>query len=425
MRIGYSFWGFLGTGVTDTPDGGPQPPHASHRRPASRRGHDIVFLQTDRDLPEAGDDSADRYTWDDGFPDIDVLFLEWRWPIPGRNTTAVRRARPHLRPAPAARAAQTTTRHDRGAHHRLGQGPHTAGRRPARARRPTSSSARPRCTQARARPPCCSPSPTPRWTPPTRCIWPAAPDTAAGLRRQPVRPRRRLRHLLRPGRRGHRHLVAGKWTRHGRWPHVRFIGRIPFDEVADSTAALATMLLLPDRYAASGQMTQRIFEAVLAGMPAADTLQASASASASPRPGSTSATATAAAHDHPAARHVGTDRARRADRRLPTRLDLFRLSRQLAVLDACWTPNLPEGVSVMTRPPPHWTDRTGSLARHGQDRDYRLRRLRQDLRGQPVRRAARAAADPPGRRYYDRDWNRCPGRVRRAAAPPRGRRRGG
>ncbi|MGW7657691.1 hypothetical protein ACWGJ7_38365, partial [Streptomyces tendae] len=48
MKIGYSFWGFLGNGVTDTPDGG-----RSHRRPfidaLSARGHNIVFLQADRD----------------------------------------------------------------------------------------------------------------------------------------------------------------------------------------------------------------------------------------------------------------------------------------------------------------------------------------------------------------------------------------
>ncbi|BFO15513.1 hypothetical protein SHKM778_19010 [Streptomyces sp. KM77-8] len=86
MKIGYSFWGFLGNGVTDTPDGG-----RSHRRPfidaLLARGHDIVFLQADRDRLEAGDDLGDAYTFDDGTPAIDALFLEWRWAIPGRNTT--------------------------------------------------------------------------------------------------------------------------------------------------------------------------------------------------------------------------------------------------------------------------------------------------------------------------------------------------
>ncbi|MFE0726134.1 hypothetical protein ACFW4O_24475 [Streptomyces mutabilis] len=84
MKIGYSFWGFLGNGVTDTPDGG-----RSHCRPFIdaflARGYDIVFLQADRDCLEARDDLGDAYTFDDGFPGIDVLFLEWRWAIPGRN----------------------------------------------------------------------------------------------------------------------------------------------------------------------------------------------------------------------------------------------------------------------------------------------------------------------------------------------------
>ena len=84
--IGYSFWGFLGPGITDTPDGG-----RSHRRPLvdamAARGHRLVFLQADRDRLEAGDDLGDRYIFDAGLPEFDVLFLEWRWPIPGRNTT--------------------------------------------------------------------------------------------------------------------------------------------------------------------------------------------------------------------------------------------------------------------------------------------------------------------------------------------------
>ncbi|WP_222844504.1 hypothetical protein [Saccharomonospora sp. CUA-673] len=86
LRIGYSFWGFLGSGVTDTPDGG-----RSHRRTLMdgliAAGHQVVFLQANRDLTEAGTDLRETYTWADGLPDIDVLVLEWRWPIPGRNTT--------------------------------------------------------------------------------------------------------------------------------------------------------------------------------------------------------------------------------------------------------------------------------------------------------------------------------------------------
>lgn len=86
MRIGYSFWGFLGPGITDTPDGG-----RSHRRTLIDgligTGHEVVFLQANRDLAEAGHDLTECYAWDGGLPRIDALFLEWRWPILGRNTT--------------------------------------------------------------------------------------------------------------------------------------------------------------------------------------------------------------------------------------------------------------------------------------------------------------------------------------------------
>jgi hypothetical protein len=47
----------------------------------------IVFLQANRDLSEADHDLRDRYAWDAGLPPIDALFLEWRWPVPGRSTT--------------------------------------------------------------------------------------------------------------------------------------------------------------------------------------------------------------------------------------------------------------------------------------------------------------------------------------------------
>lgn len=52
MRIGYSCWGFLGPGVTDTPDGA-----RSYRRPfldaLAAAGFEVVLLQVNRDLIEA------------------------------------------------------------------------------------------------------------------------------------------------------------------------------------------------------------------------------------------------------------------------------------------------------------------------------------------------------------------------------------
>ena len=63
-----------------------------------------------------------------------------------------------------------------------------------------------------------------------------------------------------------RHRVAGKWTRTASWPHVNFTGRCAFADVQTlHRSALATILLLPGRYERVGQMTQRLFEAVLAG----------------------------------------------------------------------------------------------------------------------------------------------------------------
>src|SRR6266568_7194729 len=86
MRIGYSMWGFLGGGIVDTPDGS-----RACRRPfidgLVLAGHEVVFLQANRDLDEGGLDLRGRYLWHQEFPDLDALILEWRWPLPGRNTT--------------------------------------------------------------------------------------------------------------------------------------------------------------------------------------------------------------------------------------------------------------------------------------------------------------------------------------------------
>jgi hypothetical protein len=85
MRIGYSFWGFIGPGIIETPDGA-----RYFRRTVLQSlvaDHEVVLLQRNRDLIEAGDDLTDEFTWDTGLPALDALFLEWRWPLPGRNTT--------------------------------------------------------------------------------------------------------------------------------------------------------------------------------------------------------------------------------------------------------------------------------------------------------------------------------------------------
>ena len=78
MKIGISYWGycqtFQGCGVANTPDG--------HRygRPVLiddllARGHEVYALQQRReDIPYPG------LIYDEGNPDLDALFIEWRWP---------------------------------------------------------------------------------------------------------------------------------------------------------------------------------------------------------------------------------------------------------------------------------------------------------------------------------------------------------
>jgi len=265
MRIGYSFWGFLGPGITDTPDGG-----RSHRRPfidaIRAAGHQVVFLQPNRDLAEAGDRAADRYPFDPGLPEIDVLFAEWRWPIPGRNTTTCG-ARGHT--CDLHRQADLLNHYT----HTLGTPtviwdkdlklPPTD---PLRQHHGVVVCEAALIPSARARP----------------LLFPLddalldeadAPVLTAQSRPLPLtyignqydRDQAFDRYFA-PAAAHLPHRVAGKWRDARRWPEVSFLGRVPFSEVSPMySESLATVLLLPERYAAVGQMTQRIFEAVLAG----------------------------------------------------------------------------------------------------------------------------------------------------------------
>ncbi|TDC81859.1 hypothetical protein [Actinomadura sp. 7K507] len=264
MRIGYSFWGFLGDGITDTPDGG-----RSHRRTLIdaliAAGHQIVFLQTDRDRTEAG--TGLPYTWEPaGFPEIDILILEWRWPIDGRNTTPC-----------------TTIGHTCDLHRQTellefytDQGLPTIVWDKDRQLRPDDP------LRTRQNVTVCEAAlhPSPGAVPLLFPVADTALDTAdpavltAGERgwtltyvgNQYDRDDCFERYFV-PAALAHpRYLVAGKWTDTTRWPHVRFIGRVPFSKVTELYGtSLTTILLLPDRHLHSGQMTQRLFEAVLAG----------------------------------------------------------------------------------------------------------------------------------------------------------------
>lgn len=265
MKIGYSFWGFLGAGVTDTPDGG-----RSHRRPLidalRARGHEIVFLQADRDRTEAADGLGGTYSFDSGYPDIDVLFLEWRWPIEGRNTTPCGAPGHTCDLHRQAELLQLYSRH---------------GRTPIviwdKDRQMSAGSPWRQTSGVRVCEAALDPTPGAH-----RLLFPVADallDTA-DARALAACPRpvalayvgnqydrdEAFDRFFAPAARLVTHKVAGKWPRTLRWPQVAFIGRVPFEQVHDIYAeTLATVLLLPARYEAAGQMTQRIFEAVLAG----------------------------------------------------------------------------------------------------------------------------------------------------------------
>ena len=108
MRIGYSAWGFVGEGVIDSPDGG-RITRALFLSRLIDKGYDVVWLQKNRDLDQydkplfCKKNKTNIYYINDPqkvslcdlqytnaiFPEIDVLFLEWRWPIYGRNCLAL------------------------------------------------------------------------------------------------------------------------------------------------------------------------------------------------------------------------------------------------------------------------------------------------------------------------------------------------
>jgi hypothetical protein len=264
MIIGYSFWGFLGSGIRDTPDGG-----RSHRRTLidglRQRGHHLVFLQPNRDLAEGGHDLTDTCRWDTGLPDIDVLFLEWRWPIPGRNTTAC-----------------VSDGHTCDLHRQQQLLDHyTANGLPTllwdKDRQLRDADLLRHTDNVTVCEPALHPSPDA-----VSLLFPVA-DTLLECA-DPLVLATASRDLpllyvgnqydrddafdtfFAPAARQHPHVVAGKWTRTHRWPDLNYWGRIPFTDVQGLyRRAMATVLLLPDRYARVAHMTQRLFEAALAG----------------------------------------------------------------------------------------------------------------------------------------------------------------
>ncbi|MFE6287841.1 hypothetical protein [Streptomyces sp. NPDC057877] len=265
MKIGYSFWGFLGNGITDTPDGG-----RSHRRPLidalHDHGHEIVFLQANRDLLEADDDLGNAYTFHHGSPDIDALFLEWRWASDGRNTTPCG-TEGHT--CDLHRQAELVTRYTE-----RRKTPTVIWDKDLRLQPDSVWRRFGHVTVCEA-----ALEPTPgahRLLFPVddRLLAEADPLALANKPRDLVlgyvgNQYDRDEHFARffaPVATHFDHVVGGKWTKTSHWPHVPFVGRLPFEVVQTVYGrSLATVLMLPKRYAAVGQMTQRIFEAVLAG----------------------------------------------------------------------------------------------------------------------------------------------------------------
>lgn len=265
MRVGYSFWGFLGPGITDTPDGG-----RSHRRTLidglRARGYETIFLQLNRDLHEANDDFTATYQWDEGLPEIDALFLEWRWPIPGRNTTTC-----------------GTSGHTCDLHRQTEIVRHYVSERGVPTLLWDKDQQLPANDPLRAHGAItvCEPALLPH-AGARSLLFPVEDAVLETTDPVALSGGERDLPLVYVGNQydrddafdryfavaaaHHEHAVAGKWTRTQAWPHVAFIGRCSFAEVERlHKRAVSTILLTPHRYVVRGQITQRLFEAVLAG----------------------------------------------------------------------------------------------------------------------------------------------------------------
>jgi len=331
VLIGYSFWGFLGPGVRDTPDGG-----RSHRRTLvdglRGRGHDIVFLQANRDLLEAGDDLTTVYRWDGGLPEMDALFLEWRWPVPGRNTTAcgtpghtcdLHRQQELLDHYTERGTGTLLWDKDRQLppDHPLRRTGNVVVCEPALHSSPGAASLRfPIADDVLDRTDPAALAAEPRDLP------------LVYVGNQHDRDDAFDRYFA-PAARAHRHLIAGKWPRTDRWPDLTFGGRIPFADVELLyRRSLTTILLLPDRYATVGHMTQRLFEAVLAGCLPLTPTSVHNAARFTPI-GLHIADGDEAARKISEFQVAADSRRARLLARCLDRLDIFRLSRQLDVID--------------------------------------------------------------------------------------------
>jgi hypothetical protein len=265
MRIGYSFWGFLANGVLNTPDGG-----RSFRRSVidavHDAGHQVVLVQANRDLTEAGTDLTGAYRFDTGLPNLDAIIYEWRWPLPGRNTTDC-----------------GTPGHTCDLHRQQQLLDHYTNRLGLPSIvwdhdlwLPASDPIRTR-PNVRVADPALQPRPgaiTVTSPVPDEALDTADPDRLARLPRplplvyvgNQYGRDDAFGQWFAPAAAQLPHRVAGKWTNTSAWPHIQFTGRIGFAEVADlHSQALTTVLLMPERYRSVGAFGSRLFESVTRG----------------------------------------------------------------------------------------------------------------------------------------------------------------
>ncbi|WP_203821578.1 hypothetical protein [Paractinoplanes ferrugineus] len=265
MRIGYSFWGFLTDGVLDTPDGG-----RSYRRPVidalQQAGSHVVLVQANRDLIEAGVDLTGAYTFDDGLPGLDAIIYEWRWPLPARNTTV------------CGSPGHTCDLHRQ--QQLIDHFTHTR-RLPTiiwdQDRRLPADDPLRLCPNVRVADYALRPGPgaiTVNCPVPDGLLDTADPHQLARLPRplplvyvgNQYDRDDAFDHYFAPAAARATHRVAGKWTKTGAWPDIHFTGRVGFAEVAAlHSQALATVLLLPERYRTVGHQTSRLFESITQG----------------------------------------------------------------------------------------------------------------------------------------------------------------
>ncbi|RSM51576.1 hypothetical protein DMB66_41590 [Actinoplanes sp. ATCC 53533] len=254
-------WGPLTSGIPDTPDDS-----RAYRRGVidamQAAGNQVVLLPADCRRLGTGH----RYRCDDKLPDLDAIVIEGQWPLPGRNTTVCGHDGHHC---------DVHRRQELLDHYTHGRRTPTVIWDQAR-QLPTDDPLR-LLPQVRVAENALCPTAgavTVTVAVPDRLLAQADPAELAQRDRtlplvyvgdQHERHTAFARYFA-PAAAAFKHQVAGNWPTQLAWPHVTFTGRCQYDKAADiHSSALATVLLLPDRYAAAGHLTSQLYEAVTRG----------------------------------------------------------------------------------------------------------------------------------------------------------------